>query len=1379
MRAFLLLTFLLCFFYVSNAQQAAVSIPGDADRYPYWIDWMQEDDVNYFKAKRAFEVYIESNDINSGWKPFARWLSDNEHKVDYRDGSLPDPKEVKDAFIAYRQMNGARSANGNWKELGPAFSDYTIYGDIYGVGRLNAIAFHPTDTNTIYVGAPAGGLWMTTDGGASWTSTTDELPSLGVSAICVHPTNPDLIYIGTGDRDANDAPGQGVWLSTDGGQTWSASDSGMGDVKVGAMLIHPYGPDTLIAATDDGIFRSEDAGASWVKTSTVNLFYKDLQFKPYDPRIVYAEARGRFFRSDDNGKTWTQITNGILLGYRQVIGVSKADPNRVYVLQSYQREFRALYRSDDAGLSFYQVTDSPNILGRAADGSDDEGQSWYDLCIEVDPTDADILYSGGINMWRSDDGGQTWSINGHRSDVPTSRMHVDQHDYAFHPITNKLYVGNDGGIYVSPTGNNGYRSISEDMGIGQIYRLGASYNNERLVLTGFQDNGTSFFDGSKWNRTTGADGFECFYDPTDDNYRYTSIYYGDVYRSVNNTQPHKIAGNDVNDIDETGNWITPFELAKHNPNTMSIGYYSIWRSDNVKTEKHGDVEWRNISGPIGISNSAFNVIDHSPVDSNVLYCSKGVWLWRGENVLDSVPTWVQLNPPTTAFSVADILCHPRSVDTIYIVQGSRVYRSADTGSSWSDISGTLPDIPMNTIVFDLTSREGLYVAGDAGVYYYDDVQMDWVPFFNGLPANVPVRELEVFYGSNSAEHRIRAATYGRGLWESDLIGSNNSNFPPVAAIRAVDPQILYHEGTKIEFSFFRGVEQVSMSGFDVSDVTISNATLSNFSGGPYVWTADVNPTSRGTITIMVPSSIAQDQQGLGNVYSDTFRMTYEGVPDPVGISGPGGIGDGKTLALWLRADTGLYTEENGSEENTEGARVGYWLDLSGKQIAAEQSDTALMPSLRLSKVGGQPGVEFKPDTNTGKQFMIAKGVVPGVDFTALTIAQSNTTQYNDHNWISSARMNSGFNLHVTKDSKYWYPVVVDGVNSNLSRDHINLDDITIPHIFGVTFDQTEVRHQYVAIADQEDLEQRPPTYFIPRRNSDTIEIKYGWDFKQRYGDGLVSEAIVLNRRIYSSHSNILRNYFNARYGIDIGNKDFYAHDANHALDVAGIGRESFYDMHLDAKGPGLVRFRRAYDLGDGEYMIWGHDGAGTGQWMNQNVPTGLERIDRSWRLDKTGVIGKAEVVVLANDLPSSIDPIGILVAEDAGFTQGVYALPFTVDGDTLKATLFMPDDAFFTFVTGPESAFQQYTSVENLKDVQFVVYPNPTESHIKVASMGDFTGSDDLSLQLYDMTGRLLMQMSLEGNKEAVVDLSSFATGTYHVEVVGQHYHWSQKVIKH
>ncbi len=197
---------------------------------------MQDPDANFFETQQAFELYWENREITKGcgFKPFKRWESYMAPRVD-AFGNKPRPGEIFRKSQAYFKNVNARSTAGNWKELGPVFNDYTTIEDIRGLGRINTVAFHPSDAVKMWVGTPQGGLWYSPDYGESWQPMTDDLPTLGVSAIVMDHSDANIMYMGTGDRDANDAPGMGVWKSNDGGVSWDTSFNGMGLATVGAQ----------------------------------------------------------------------------------------------------------------------------------------------------------------------------------------------------------------------------------------------------------------------------------------------------------------------------------------------------------------------------------------------------------------------------------------------------------------------------------------------------------------------------------------------------------------------------------------------------------------------------------------------------------------------------------------------------------------------------------------------------------------------------------------------------------------------------------------------------------------------------------------------------------------------------------------------------------------------------------------------------------------------------------------------------------------------------------------------------------------------------------------------------------------------------------------
>ena len=238
---------------------------------------MQDHSVNFYEVQEAFNAYWENREITkgNGWKPFKRWEWWQGRHI-YPDGTRHEADLVYKEYQKYLAANpGAEKSNGNWTNLGPINVPSKGY---EGLGRINAIAFHPTNPNIVYIGAPAGGCWKYDASTGEWFSTTDVLPTLGVSSIVVNWSNPDNILIGTGDRDAGDAAGLGVFRSTNGGISWEPWNSGMGNTTVGRLLQHPTNPDIVYAATGSGIYKTTNMGVSWTQVKTGG--FKDIVFRP-------------------------------------------------------------------------------------------------------------------------------------------------------------------------------------------------------------------------------------------------------------------------------------------------------------------------------------------------------------------------------------------------------------------------------------------------------------------------------------------------------------------------------------------------------------------------------------------------------------------------------------------------------------------------------------------------------------------------------------------------------------------------------------------------------------------------------------------------------------------------------------------------------------------------------------------------------------------------------------------------------------------------------------------------------------------------------------------------------------------------------------------
>ncbi len=800
-----------------------------------WRTMIQNQDLNFYDIQRAYEQEMGNTPYQKGLgiKQYKRWEYYWESRVD-EQGNFPRAGSVLEEMRRYYAQRGQQrsylTGSGNWSLLGPIAIPNNGTGQLNGNGRLTSIAFHPTNPNTIFVGAPSGGFWKTTDGGLSWSKHITGMTRLGVSAIVINNTNPNIMYIATGDRDGGDAPGYGVWRSIDGGLTWAPRNTGMGNITINDLLIHPTNPNILIAAgSNRRIYRTTNGGTSWTQSADLSNNPKDIAMHPTNPNIIYS-AGTRFHRSTDGGATFTQIT-GVLPGspQRMALAVSPNRPDWVYVLAGGGNGLIGIYRSTNSGATFALRTNTPNILDYAVNGSGTSSQAWYDLVIAADPTDANIIYTGGINLWKSTDAGATMNSISYWVGPNSGRdgVHADQHALEFSPHTGQLYNGNDGGLYVTPDAGTTWNDLSSGLAIAQVYKIGVSQQTQDLVINGYQDNGTGISRGTTFQTEIGGDGMECIIDPTDDNFMYGALYYGDIRRSTN-------GGNFFNSISgptgEAGAWITPYKLDPNNPNRMFAGYNNVWRNDAVRT----GTAWTEISNFTNTSNIRDLAI--APSNSNVMYVSKYDNSFRvSNNALAANPTWINRSGSLPVNNEPlDIEIDPTDPLHVFIALNRNIYESTNGGISWTDISGTLPNISLNTIVIDKDSPvEAMYVGMDVGVYYRDNTLADWVPYSTALP-NLEITELEIHYNPAECKSLLYAATYGQGLWKSDL--KDPGTVATVACFEASELEVC----GGIPVSFIDNSDYTPTSWtwtFTPNTVNFINSTTANSQNPDVVFTA--------------------------------------------------------------------------------------------------------------------------------------------------------------------------------------------------------------------------------------------------------------------------------------------------------------------------------------------------------------------------------------------------------------------------------------------------------------------------------------------------------------------------------------------------------------
>lgn len=1370
MKKALLLTAVasFCIAVTTLAQQHIAPSPssnstsvGDTANVPYWIDMMKDPQANFFQTQRAFELYWQNRAITPGcgYKQFKRWEHRMKDLVDDQ-GNRPAPDHIAKVALATKQ---GKSLSGNWMPLGPNFDITTETGDFPGTGRLNTIAFHPTDSNIVYVGAPAGGLWRTENYGDSWIPLTDQLPTLGVSAIVVDREDPNTIYIGTGDRDSDDAPGLGVWRSIDNGVTWSQHNVGMGSTVVNALIQDYDDANVLLAATDDGVFRSTDKGANWLLTTTA-VTYKDLVMHPTDHNTIYT-CSGRIFRSNDNGETWTMLT-GMPSAVRIVLSVSPATPDYVYATLANQRSLLGFYRSTDAGQSFTELMDSPNILGYQTDGSDASGgQSWYDLALVASPTEPEVVYSAGIHVWKSDDGGYNWW---HYS----NNVHVDMHAMAISPHTDDLFLANDGGLYIKREESGSWKDISHNLVAGQIYKLGQSAQNVNKTLNGFQDNGTGEFDGTHWRRVLGGDGMECQFDPSDDNYAYGSIYYGAIYRRVGDDGFRKFAGNNTNGMDEEGAWVTPFQVSPSNGNVLFTGFKSVWRTTNLQTSAHGDITWEKIGTNLGSNGDNFSVLAVSAADSNRVYCVKGNTLYFTTNAMDSANqvTWTTVTSFPATGNITDVLCHPYDPNIVYITKGVFALKSTDGGATFSLLGSDFNSLNANCIAMDTSSNEGLYVGTVAGVFYKDASMTDWVDFSNGLPMVLDIREINLFPGNNTDAPRVRLASYGRGLWESDLYGTNVEHYPATAVINQEhEPVFEIFQPLTLRVGFYKNLNTVSVTGFD-QNVVSTNATILDYQvdGNDFVFT--IEPSSSDyQLWFVVPTAVANDQNGLATIASDTFHIMYQDIPTPLGWEGPGGVGNTDELALWLRADQEVYDQANGTLVLNDGDTTAYWGDISGHGLYAAAVVDSTRPVWSPDALNGRPAVKF--DASQGGTYFVADSITPGQDFSAFVVVQAEGNIFNDHGWMASSRQANGFILHNRRNTNSFYAHVRNDNDNTTNGTTVQVDDLNTPHIYGVVWSENELGGDVHTVADNQDV--HSVKTLNERSATGSIDIQLGQDRNDRPGNGFMGEHIIYRSDLRTAQLRIVKNYLAARYGIDLYEQTLYDHGADYGENVAGIGQHDITDYHFDAKGPGMVRMNQPSSPQDGAYLMWGHNMAGVSAWAATEFE-GVQRIERTWRVDETGDLGSVQVLFDMNDLPplENGEVYALIIGPDSGFTAPMSVL--TLQGATeLSAVVDFRDDEFFTVVKGtPENLGKILIPFD---EFNLQVFPNPSDGDfaIQITNPENIVGQ----LNIYNNLGQIIDSRTVDTGIAYTFNAVNYSKGIYYIEYIGNEQELSLKVV--
>lgn len=704
----------------------------------------------------------------TGYKPFRRWQY-------FAERAMDETGLLKSSEFYYNELNNlnanlnnegfsARTVVGTWEEMGPTYWNATS-GYNPGVGRITSISVDNTNLNHIIVGSETGGVWKSLDGGTTWTVLTDNLANIDVNALAIDPNNSSNYFWGSTNGS--------IFKSTDSGSTWSLH-SNLSGGSVNKILIHPTDAQIMYCSSEgNGIYKSTDGGLNWssIYFAGVNNGY-DIDFKPGDPSVVYASGTD-FYKSINNGSSFSKITgvfpNEFSTGPK-MIGVSANNPSVVYVLEAANGIFGGLYKSIDSGSSFTKlIHDNRNYFGYDTAGIDDRGQAPRDMDVAVNPNDANDLHIAGINTWRSINGGDTFSITSqwtpdgaNSQNIGYCHADVDILEFVGSGANAKLFVGTDGGIYKAenPTvvSSSYYTDLTAGLGIRQFYKIGVSQTNPVVITGGSQDNGSSaLLSDGNWIDWFGADGMEGFVDKNDADIFYGTSQFGSFVKYTNwswasgvsyLTQPDDKGG------DSSWNWVVPFEQDPITPNVIYCAFDEVYKSID------GGSNWESISQFFS------NDIDHlkiAPTDSNKIYIAINGLFWYTTNAGTS---WAQSALNLLGGQINSIAVHPTDSNKIAIAttNSDKVYVSTDNGMTFTAIGWDLPSFSAQALTWQDNGKDGLYLGMNYGVYYTDNtLGNSWSIFNNGLP-NVRINELEI----NTADNKLYAATYGRGLWRTSL-----------------------------------------------------------------------------------------------------------------------------------------------------------------------------------------------------------------------------------------------------------------------------------------------------------------------------------------------------------------------------------------------------------------------------------------------------------------------------------------------------------------------------------------------------------------------------------------------------------------------------------
>ena len=660
----------------------------------------------------------------------------------------------------------------NWGAVLPGRFPVNVSGQINGISRVSQFKFHPNNPNKMYAISAQGGLFISNDAGNNWSVAPgcDFMAGNRLASVCVDFSNDSIIYLGTGDHDYY-YNGTGVWKSVNGGRTFT--QTALNSQMIIEMIMDPHNDSVIVACTNKGIYKTYNAGTTWLAKTATTIAFDDMKqvASPLSRTLFAATNDSSLYRSTDFGETWVQITQGIRVpaGYTSGdgcrIAVTAADTSVIYFAMV--ANGGTVFRSANGGNSFTAVKNTaPPFLTYYDDTVTSSTQGDYNFNIGADNHNPNILYMVAHCVWRSLDGGVTWSQLSHWY----AGVHTDMHQITLNPYNPaQVFTSNDGGVWLSTDTGTNWTPKSDGIYGYEVYHGNCSPTRQDMISIGTQDNGELYGTSTGWYTNRGGDWSpQCAFD-----YRPNSsmVYYFDGNERRLVTGGTENYGLDVTELQDIG-------FNRRNPDLAFAADTAIYRTTNLLSEPP---TWTQIAN----WNKIIKAVHSSVADTNKLFIATNEGhLYVSNNATAATPTFTVHTLPNTTSNEATITTIKNKPGVVYITCNTRVFRSADTGTTWTNITYNLPNVNHVRIIADefYPDSETVFIASYNTVYYKTRSQTTWTQFNAQLPSRTSLNDMSV-YEDSSANAMLRVSAYGRGMWQSS-IGATR----PLKAIMSVDAQ---------------------------------------------------------------------------------------------------------------------------------------------------------------------------------------------------------------------------------------------------------------------------------------------------------------------------------------------------------------------------------------------------------------------------------------------------------------------------------------------------------------------------------------------------------------------------------------------------------------